>query len=371
MTKADLHVHSKYSEHPSEWFLQRLGAGESYTEPEQIYKTAKEGGMDFVTITDHNRIDGALLLKEKYPEKVFTGVESTVYFPGDRGKVHVLIYGLTEKQYKTIEKIRTDIYAFRDFIKENDLAYSVAHATYSVNGKISMEHLEKLILLFDVFEGISGGRNRINNLTWMNVLKNLTPLQIEDLYIKHRIEPSSESPWVKGFTAGSDDHAGIFIGETYTLSEANSMDEFLTQLKRKQTYPFGKHNDYDTFAFIIYKIATDFLKTKSDANSNLLLNKVSEIIFEKGELGFRDSLKLETAKIFVKGEDSTQKLLLDTIEKLKNSSKVPLKDKLDMLYGQISNLSDEIFSDFIQNLIANINKGDILNLGNYKKTGPK
>lgn len=362
MTKADLHVHSKYSEHPSEWFLQRLGAGESYTEPEQIYRIAKESGMDFVTITDHNRIDGALLLQDKYPTEVFTGVESTAYFPEDGCKVHLLIYGLTEKQYKTIEKIRTDIYTLREFIKEEDLAYSVAHATFSVNGKISMEHLEKLILLFDIFEGINGGRNKINNLTWMKVLKNLTPLHIGDLYSKYKIEPFSETPWIKGFTAGSDDHAGIFIGETYTLSEANSVDEFLAELKRKHTYPLGKHNDYDIFAFIIYKIATDFLKTKSDADSNSLLNRMSEMIFENNNLGFRDKRKFKNAKIFAKNGNPTQKVLLDTVEKLKNSSSVPLKDKLDMLYETISNLSDEILRDFIQNIIDNINKGNILNL---------
>ena len=63
MKKVDLHVHSKYSNHPSFWFLQRLGAGESYTEPEYIYQWAKEKGMDYVTITDHNNITGALELK--------------------------------------------------------------------------------------------------------------------------------------------------------------------------------------------------------------------------------------------------------------------------------------------------------------------
>ena len=50
MAQIDLHVHSKYSNHPSEWFLQRLGASESYTEPETIYKLARQRGMDFVTI---------------------------------------------------------------------------------------------------------------------------------------------------------------------------------------------------------------------------------------------------------------------------------------------------------------------------------
>jgi len=65
MTKADLHIHSKYSNHPAEWFLQRLGASESYTEPEFIYQLAKERGMDFVTVTDHNRIDASLILKDE------------------------------------------------------------------------------------------------------------------------------------------------------------------------------------------------------------------------------------------------------------------------------------------------------------------
>ena len=81
MIKIDMHVHSKYSEHPSDWFLQRLGAKESYTEPEHLYRTAKQRGMDYVTITDHNRIDGALLLKEKYPQDVLIGLEATTYFP--------------------------------------------------------------------------------------------------------------------------------------------------------------------------------------------------------------------------------------------------------------------------------------------------
>ena len=51
MARADLHVHSRYSDHPTEWFLQRLGASESYTEPEAVYEQARAEGMDFVTIT--------------------------------------------------------------------------------------------------------------------------------------------------------------------------------------------------------------------------------------------------------------------------------------------------------------------------------
>ena len=67
MKKVDLHVHSRFSVHPSEWFLQRLGTRESYTEPEEIYRIAKKRGMSFVTITDHNQIDGVMKLKELHP----------------------------------------------------------------------------------------------------------------------------------------------------------------------------------------------------------------------------------------------------------------------------------------------------------------
>jgi hypothetical protein len=36
--KVDLHVHSKFSHHASEWFLKKLGAFESYAEPEEVYR---------------------------------------------------------------------------------------------------------------------------------------------------------------------------------------------------------------------------------------------------------------------------------------------------------------------------------------------
>ena len=58
--KADLHVHSRFSSRPSQWILKKLGCPESFTEPAFIYEKARAAGMDYVTITDHNVIDGAL-----------------------------------------------------------------------------------------------------------------------------------------------------------------------------------------------------------------------------------------------------------------------------------------------------------------------
>ena len=170
MIRADLHVHSKFSDHPSEWFLQRLGTSESYTEPEYIYRTAKQRGMQLVTITDHNSIEGALELHRAHPEDTFISVESTAYFPEDGCKIHLLLYGISESQFARVQELRRDIYTLRDYILEEEIACSVAHATYSVNGAVTAEHLEKLILLFDLFEGINGGRNLRTKGEWVQFL---------------------------------------------------------------------------------------------------------------------------------------------------------------------------------------------------------
>ena len=60
VSRCDIHVHSKHSDRPSEWYLDRIGAPESFTEPLEIYRTARARGMDFVTISDHDSIAGAL-----------------------------------------------------------------------------------------------------------------------------------------------------------------------------------------------------------------------------------------------------------------------------------------------------------------------
>ena len=51
-SRCDLHVHTKRSDRPSEWYLERIGAPESFTEPLDLYRIARARGMDFVTVTD-------------------------------------------------------------------------------------------------------------------------------------------------------------------------------------------------------------------------------------------------------------------------------------------------------------------------------
>ncbi len=359
MVKIDLHVHSKFSKHPSEWFLQRLGTAESYTEPDTIYKMLIEREMDFITITDHNQIKGALYLKNLYPEKVITGVEATAYFPEDGCKVHILIYDITEEQFKEINILRNNIYELRDYIKKNNLAYSVAHATFSVDGKLKVEHLEKLILLFDVFESINGARSKKHNEYWTKILKCLTPEDIEKLYNKHKIDPISNNPWIKGFTGGSDDHAGIFLGRTYTEVEANTKEEFIARLKDKKTLAGGRHNDFLGLSFAIYKIAYEFSNSKNKIKIKSIFNTLNSIVFEKRRMSLSEKIKL---KIYnYRKKDKIKKIFVSFIQKLNqlNISENDLDKKLDFIYEDIIRISDELIKTVFYSVRNGMKKADL------------
>jgi glycosyltransferase involved in cell wall biosynthesis len=363
MTKADLHVHSKYSNHPSEWFLQRLGASESYTEPEFIYQSAKERGMDFFTVTDHNKAEASLFLKERYPNECFTGVESTAYFPEDGCKVHVLIYGFNERQFEEIQHYRKNIYDLRDYLVENQLAHSVAHATYSVNSRLAVSHLEKLILLFDVFEGTNGGRNRLHNDTWMAVLTSLNPVKVDDLWREYRIEPLSDAPWVKGFTGGSDDHAGLFIGQTHTTAEATSPPEFLDCIRNRRTHGEGRHNDYKSLAFMFYKIAYDYYRHKSGSSSSTFLSKLTEFMFEKKEFGLKDRFLLRRLKSSLRKDGRRiHHLVSELINQIEDRQTSPLEKRLDLIYEKVAEIADEFFKMLLQSLEKDVRKGDLISV---------
>jgi predicted metal-dependent phosphoesterase TrpH len=87
LVRMDMHVHSRASSGPVLPSLAFLGCAECYSEPEAVYEQARARGMDLVTITDHDAIEGALHLVERGFEGVVAGEEVTVYFPEDRCKL--------------------------------------------------------------------------------------------------------------------------------------------------------------------------------------------------------------------------------------------------------------------------------------------
>ncbi|MBF0123148.1 MAG: glycosyltransferase [Candidatus Omnitrophica bacterium] len=363
MLKADLHVHSKYSSNPADPLLKKFGTQESYTEIEDVYRSAKAQGASFVTITDHNTIDGALKLVKKYPQEAFVGVELTTCFPEDGCAVHVLVFDCTEKQFEEMDRLRPDIYRLRDYIKKAGLPYSVAHVTYSVNGKLSVAAVEKLILLFDVFECINGTRVETYNILLKKILQQLTPQKIEELRQRHKIEPISDTPWVKAFTGGSDEHAGLFIGETFTSCEGQTKADFLKALREKRTDCAGRSNHYKTQVYTFLRIAYQYSRTKKGSAVKRVWDEICGAIFDGTPLSWKTQLKIEHLKRSRKGKMrviATQAGAL--VRKLVHSPELSHEAKIDLIYETMAGLEDEFFVSNFEACRESFAKGDIVRL---------
>jgi glycosyltransferase involved in cell wall biosynthesis len=302
----------------------------------------------------------SLELVEKFPQHCFTGVEVTTYFPEDNCKIHVLVYGLDQDQFAVIQELRTNIYQLRDYLRDQDLACVVAHATYSINNRLTLNHLEKLILLFNNFEGRNGSRSTLHNDVLARVLKGLDAADIERLQAKHGLEPWGEHPWRKGLTGGSDDHAGFFIGKTCTEASVRNPQEFLQQLQQGRVQPSGRQNDFQGLTFAIYKIAYDFSRQHNTPFSHSTVSELTQHLFCEKRLGFKDRLKLNKMKR--QKENPIYQSIVKLIETSKTLDHDDIDSRLDLLYECISDVSDQYFCSLLKSLNADIEEMDIIRI---------
>jgi glycosyltransferase involved in cell wall biosynthesis len=212
--RADLHVHSKASNRPPEWILRQFGAPESFTEPREVYRLCRERGMDFVTLSDHDTIAGALEIA--HLPGTFLSEEVTVEFPEDGCEIHCLAIGITEEQHRDIQALRRNVYELRDYFVAHEIVHSVAHPLYRVNDMLTLAQVEKLLVLFNRFEALNGIHDRRANDLVRRIFGSLTREVIEDLAQRHRLTPAGPTPWIKCFTGCSDDHGGHYVATTWT-----------------------------------------------------------------------------------------------------------------------------------------------------------
>lgn len=263
--KVDMHVHSKFSTRPSQWILQKIGCPESFTEPIDLYNIARARGMDMVTITDHNTIDGALEIADL--PNTFISEEITTYFPEDRCKLHVLAYHITEAHHAEIQRHRENVFDLVPYLREQGIAHVLAHPLFAVNDRLTPAHFEQALLLFDLFEE-NGTRDARQNQTLRDILTRLTPMDMERLANTHNIEPYGDTPWEKGITGGSDDHSSLNIARMYTRFKGRAcMANVLSGLANHTTKPAGTPATPRTMAHNLYGIAYQFYRSRTGTMS--------------------------------------------------------------------------------------------------------
>src|SRR6266705_1768075 len=226
MSKCDLHVHSRYSARSEEWLFRRFDFPDSYSDPKALHRQLLEAGMDYVTITDHDTIEGGLQIVDL--PQVFISEQVTTHFPQDPCKLHILVWRISEHQHREIEGVRDNIFELQRYLQAAQIAHAVAHPLYSINGKLDSRHLELLILLFKHYEGINGLRDALLSDLAQTLFGQLTPEKIDALANRHNLAPTHAEPWKKIFIGGSDDHGGQFAASAFTETpSADSADKFL------------------------------------------------------------------------------------------------------------------------------------------------
>ena len=216
MTRADLHCHSSASQESRLGVQTALGLPECATPPAEVYELAMRRGMDFVTITDHDTISGVLEIANR-PE-VFVSEELTAWFRGEPQAVHVLCWGIEPRDHDWLQAHAGDVEECAEYLHGNGIACALAHPFYAVAAPLSARHRRRLAQLFPNWETRNGSRPRELNL----------PAAI---YI--------ETHGGAG-VGGSDDHAGVDTGRTWTETPpASTPDQFLRRIRRGEAVARG------------------------------------------------------------------------------------------------------------------------------------
>ena len=296
MSKCDLHLHSRYSDRPSEWILRKAGVPDSLSKPVQLYEALRKQGQDFVTLTDHNTLGAANELKGR--EGFIPGLEITTYFPEDRCKAHLLAWNVGERQFGEIERLRPNLIELGSFLRKEGIAHAVAHPLISVDGRMTADHFEKLLLLFSVFETANGLRPRLAQEVARACLDALTPEKIRELAEKHRLEPVGKEPWKKGRVGGSNDHCGLYAGQVWTeVAGSRDADSFLRGVMEGRGMTHGAGGDPARFVNGLFHILFEFVREKvgkrAPRGSELLLRIMNRFLAGENpvEVSFLDKAR--------------------------------------------------------------------------------
>ena len=214
--KLDLYVHTHHSGNTTIYPL-NLIMKESYNSPEGVYRRAKTRGMDLVTITDHDRIDGALSI-------------------GDRPDV-IIVLGITERQHDEIQRLRSNVGELLPYLKQERIFTTLNHVASRINGEITAPHIASLMPWVDAVEVINGSRLPSQNLTAECLADSCRKIGVD----------------------GSDSHTRRGIGRTWgEAPAARNRDEFLAELHAGRVRVGGRHGNLFTMASDMLRLASGF-----------------------------------------------------------------------------------------------------------------
>jgi glycosyltransferase involved in cell wall biosynthesis/predicted metal-dependent phosphoesterase TrpH len=298
MSRADLHCHSSASEISKLGVQRELGLPECATPPEEVYALAKRRGMDFVTITDHDTIAGVLEIADR-PD-VFVSEELTARFRGEPQAVHVLCLGITAGDHDWLQAHAGDVEIVAAYLHEHEIACALAHPFYAVDAPLTARHRRRLAELFPIWEVRNGSRARELNLPAAIYIDTQGGIGI----------------------GGSDDHAGIDIGRTWSETPRSATaEEFLAHVRAGRVGAFGDQGSAAKWAHAAMALAVRSLGRDDDGappDPAAVMRMIERIVVkdeaEGGDLGPRDARAVLRAWLEAVELDTDERVLLGHLQ---------------------------------------------------------
>ncbi len=232
-SRADMHCHSTASEVAKLGIQRSLGLPECATPPHEVYELAKRRGMDFVTITDHDTIDGCLELGDR--DDCFISEELTAWFAGEPQAVHVLCFGITPADHDYLQAHAADLETCAAYLHEHEITCALAHPFFAVAAPLAPRHRRRLAELFGTWETRNGSRARELNMPAAVYIETHGGIGI----------------------GGSDDHAGVDVGRTFTETPpASTPQEFLRHIREGNALSRGDQGSAAKWAHAALALAT-------------------------------------------------------------------------------------------------------------------
>ena len=211
---------------------------ECYSEPEAVYETLRQKGMDLITVSDHDSIGAAESLRQ-HPD-FFLSEEVTCHMPSGN-ELHVGVYDLTEVQHVEIQRLRNDLPRLVAYLNEQQLFYSVNHAFSALTGRRCLEDFVWLDGAFPAVEVRNGHLpERSNHIA------------------EHMAERSGKSK-----VGGSDAHALRSLGSVCTdVPGARNKDEFLAGLRQGRGQVRGASGNFGRLTRDVLQICASLMEEK-------------------------------------------------------------------------------------------------------------
>lgn len=232
--KLDAHVHTHYSGNTTIKYLNRI-MKESYSTPEALYRVAKSRGMNLVTITDHDSIDGVLTIADR-PD-VIIGCEITATFPEDGAIGHIGVLDITETQHREAQKLRRNAHELVRYLKKQQIFSTLNHLASLSAGRLTASHIFSVLPWIEALEVKNGTRLKCQNRTATALAKAHDKVTV----------------------AGSDSHTYRGIGKTYMVCDnAWNREQFLSELRQGRVRVEGREGSFLTLASDIIRVTTNF-----------------------------------------------------------------------------------------------------------------